>query len=115
MSQKSFYILLDMPGDNILGIGTMSDTELHAKVSELLASNKEGVMVYDVEADSAKRASVCYEALSTERLSRRMLIEALLLRNPAAPPALLNVLQPTSNGESKVIPFIEAGAVEKTG
>jgi hypothetical protein len=115
MSQKSFYILLDMPGDNILGIGTMSDTELHARVAELLASNKEGVMVYDVEADSARRATVCYEALASERLSRRMLIEALLLKNPAASPTLLNVLQPTSGGESKVIPFLEAGAAEKTG
>jgi hypothetical protein len=37
MSNKSFYILLDMPGDNILGMGTLTDAELHSKVSELLA------------------------------------------------------------------------------
>jgi hypothetical protein len=115
MSSKGFYILLDMPGDNILGMGSFTDTELHSKVSELLALNKQGVIVYDAETDSAKRAYVSYEALPNERLSRKMLIQALLLRNPSVSPALLKVLDvsqatkppETETEASRVIPFLE--------
>ena len=113
MSNKSFYILLDMPGDNILGMGSFTDAELHSKVSELLAVNKQGVMVYDVETDAARRAYVSYEALANERLSRKMLIQALLLRNPSVSPGLLKLLD-VSQGDgsaeaeqTKVIPFLE--------
>jgi hypothetical protein len=68
-------------------------------------------MVYDVETDTARRAYVSYEALANERLSRKMLIQALLLRNPSMSPALLKALDPSQEDaeaeQTKVIPFLE--------
>jgi hypothetical protein len=113
MPSKNFFILLDTAGNNVLGMGNLTEAELHAKVAELLASHRAGITVYDVDADAARKATLVYESLPSDRLSRKTLVQALFLRQSKSAPAPLKLLDPADADDATVVPFADARIVDR--